>query len=657
MGAGPYGCGMLSSSEHVVNPKTRSASPGFMSPVVVGRGDSRPPVHLSDTSPRPAFPEMDTGKPEAGGIFAFECSPQGGGEPVGISVEFEKGAGQQDGQAGTPALAKTCLGQYRAIFTVDKLIGLFLGLLLFIVFLSVELADEYPLANDMLAVLGLIGSFWVFEVLPLAVTSLLPVVLLPFLEIMTSKAASSSYWGWVQMLFLGAFIVDIAIEQVNLHRRIALGFLLKVGVKYPWVVVLAFSTISYFMSMWCTNTATTVMLTPFATGLLDTAQASDASSDSPQKRESMRRYSVGILLAIAYSATSGGIATSIGTIPNGVLMGMPEVNNMVSAQDWFLFAAPVSLLSVLLAFLVVYLIFVRGVQLELNRDVLLAEYKALGPLNRDQVVVAVVQLLQIIGWLARKDLINNPSAIGIKGVNDATIACAAAAILFFVPSVKRPGETVLNWDIAQSHLPWGVLILMGGGFAIAQGFLDSQLTRFVGEQLAGAVGMSSFLLTYLITLILCFLTEVTSNTATANIMLPILASVATETLTHPLLLMLPATVACSFAFMLPAATPPNSVVFATKRIMIKDFVKAGFSLNLVMILLGGPLLYLTGSAVYDTSGPFPRWACLPATCRWVDVPGIVAGREVPGQACTLLVDGTCRLRDGTIFNYTTLEHN
>jgi len=289
----------------------------------------------------------------------------------------------------------------------------------------------------------------------------------------------------------------------------------------------------------------------------------------------------------------------------------------------------------------------------MDRNVLKAEHRALGPLNRDEIVVASVQLLQILGWLFRKSLINSS---GLKGVNDATIACGAAALLFFVPSVKRPGQTVITWDVATRHLPWGVLILMGGGFAIAEGFKKSMLTKFVGEALAASSkGTSRLGFTYLIAFVVCFLTEVTSNTATANIMLPILGSVATETLTHPLTLMLPATVACSLAFMLPAATPPNSVVFATKRIQITEFLKAGLAINLIMILLGAPLIYLMGSAVYDTAGPLPEWACLPETCSWVQVPGLTAsGRKVVSQACKLLKDESCRLSNGTVLNLTAV---
>jgi len=327
----------------------------------------------------------------------------------------------------------------------------------------------------------------------------------------------------------------------------------------------------------------------------------------------------------------------------------------LGAADWFQFAAPLSLLLALMAFAVIYLLFVRGMSVELNDGVLRREYAALGPINRDEMVVLSMLCLQIFGWLTRKDLTNNlevTDPVDLSGVGDDTIACTAAVALFLLPSAKRPGETVLTWDVAQKHLPWGVLLLMGGGFALAEGFKVSRLTAWVGEKIAGFANMDPLGLTFLIVFCVCFLTEVTSNTVTASIMLPILEGVAIETLKHPLALMLPATAACSFAFMLPAATPPNSVVFATKRVALGDFVRAGLIINILSVLTGSLVMYGMAGAVYDVLGPFPKWACLPESCRWVDVPGVVRGRQVSSQACSLTASGLCRLHDGTLLNVT-----
>jgi len=360
---------------------------------------------------------------------------------------------------------------------------------------------------------------------------------------------------------------------------------------------------------------------------------------------------VGVLLGIAYGASCGGVATLIGTPPNGVLAGLPMVTEIVGSSDWFFFAAPLSLFLLVLVFTIVYLVFVRGVKLALDDSVVRESYAALGPVNRDELAVMIIQIMQFGSFLIRKDVINNPEVTGsanLKGVNDATLACAAALLLFFVPSVKRPGEPVLTWDVAQQQLPWGVLLLMGGGFAIAKGFQESQLTRFVGELLAEFLSSGRFLTTFFIASAVCLLTEVTSNTATANVILPILAAVSSEILVHPLALLLPATVACSFAFMLPAATPPNSVVFATRRLGIGDFLRAGICLNLLAMTLGSLLIYVLAAAVYDVDAPFPREACLKEQCLWVDIPGLVRDRRVNSQACAIQAGGGwCSLYDGT----------
>lgn len=281
------------------------------------------------------------------------------------------------------------------------------------------------------------------------------------------------------------------------------------------------------------------------------------------------------------------------------------------------------------------------------------EYKELGPISRDEIIVASVQIIQFAGLLSRRDLINNYNVTrpaDLSGVNDATIACAAAIVLFFIPSSLRPGEPILSWDTVEYRLPWGVLILMGGGFAIANGFQASQLTKFIGEQIAQNVTFDILPLTFVIMVSVCLLTEVTSNVATAGIMLPIMASVSNARLMNPLALMLPATVACSCAFMLPAATPPNSVVFATGRVSLSDMVKAGSVMNLLAAPVVGMLVYIMGARVFHTLAPFPEWACLPETCAWLPVSGEVQGEYVSSQACLLLEGDTCRLYNGTVLN-------
>ncbi|CAE8600538.1 unnamed protein product [Polarella glacialis] len=335
------------------------------------------------------------------------------------------------------------------------------------------------------------------------------------------------------------------------------------------------------------------------------------------------------------------------------------VAEAITASNWSAFAMPISILMVSCVFVVLYILFVRGVQLELDGESVRASYVALGSFNRDELAVAIIQVLQFGGFLIRSDVINNVGLTGnkdLKGVNDATIACAAALLCFVVPSVKRPGEALLTWHHTQQHVPWGVLILMGGGGALAKGFQTSLLTKYIGQKLAAATSMGRLNLTFFLTTLVCLVTEVTSNTATANVMLPILAAVSLEVLLHPLALLLPATVACSFAFMLPVATPPNLIVFGTGRLNIKDFLKAGIILNILASVLGSLLIYLMAGAVFGVDDAFPKWACQDKTCRWVAYPGSINGVQVASQACALVkTKGLCRLVDGSILNYTSLS--
>lgn len=235
----------------------------------------------------------------------------------------------------------------------------------------------------------------------------------------------------------------------------------------------------------------------------------------------------------------------------------------------------------------------------------------------------------------------------------------ARCFLFFIPSVKRPNQAVLPWDVAEAHLPWGVFVLMGGGFALAKGFTESKLTDYIGEAIAGLVAINHLGLTYIIILVVCFLTEVTSNTATANVILPILASVSQKTLTNPLILMLPATCACSFAFMLPAATPPNMVVFGTHRVELRDFLRAGIIINCILILTASLVVYLMANAIFDPYSPYKQDFCQEKLgCIWVNESHVYNTEIFHGQACSIADEpGLCKLKNGALYNYTAARAN
>lgn len=551
-------------------------------------------------------------------------------------------------------------GDFLKFWPPAKFFGFWFGLITMTVIFCIELSEDYPKANDMLAIAALVAIWWAFEVMHLSATSLLPMILIPLCSISRSATIAASYWGWVQMLFLGAFIVDAAIMHVNLHKRIALKCLLLIG-NTPLLVLFVFMSVAYFLSMWCSNTSTTVMLVPFATGLLDSAflaasekQDADDLSATQALEGVMKRYNVGVLLGIAYAATCGGVATTIGTPPNGVLIQQDVIAGEISTSEWFAFAIPMSATLVVCAFVLLALVYIRGVTVKVDKSVLHAKYAELGPINRDEIVVAFIQFLQIFGYLIRVDVINDESITSpadLTGVNDSTIACTAAILLFIIPSVKNPGKAVISWPEAEQKIEWGVILLMGAGGAISKGFSESSLTAYLGEELGDLSDFSSLGLIFLIVFSICGFTEMASNTATANTVLPILSTVARSTLTHPMRMLIPATCACSFAFMLPVATPPNAIVFGTNRIQIADFLKAGLVMNIVAVVLGSLIIYGMGNAVFEFEDPFPEYACFDS-CTWIDIAGEVDGTSVTSQACVILSDMTCRLKNGTVVNTT-----
>ena len=460
------------------------------------------------------------------------------------------------------------------------------------------------------------------------------------------------------MMFVGAFLVDIGIEHNNLHRRMALGALLGVGVTNPTAVVSVFASIAFLLSTCCSNVATTVMLVPFAIGLLDAAatdspgkksrQPADALADFRQKAD-LGRLSTCVLLAIAFGANCGGIATLIGTPPNAVLAGQTLVVGRVTFTSWLLFALPLAVTALVIVLITLHFAYLRGNAVTLSATDLQIQYAALGRTRRDEMCVGAVLLLQVALWIVRPYLLE--PLLG-PGVNDAATACAAALLLFAIPSTTRQGEALLTWSVAQQHLPWGVLLLIGGGFALAQGCEASGLTAVVGGAMASVVvTLDPIALVASITVVVCLVTQLTSNTATANTILPLLIAVSEATLTHPLLMLLPATAACSFAFMLPAATAPNAVVFATGRVSLIEFVKTGTVINVALVLIGSVVLYGSACFVFDVTAPFHEWACVLPNCEWLPIVGSVGATRVTAQACALPQGSGevawCRLRNGT----------
>ncbi|UCH09360.1 MAG: SLC13/DASS family transporter [Fidelibacterota bacterium] len=470
--------------------------------------------------------------------------------------------------------------------------------LLFI--LVVDLNPENPATTYAAAVAVWMVIWWLTEAVPLAATAILPVVLFPILKIMPGREVAGLYFNNVIFLFLGGFIVALAMERWQLHRRLALTIISGLG-SSPRMLILGFMLATAFLSMWISNTATTMMMVPIAMGALARLENTD-NSTSP-------RLPVALLLAIAYSASMGGIATLIGTPPNLAFVRIyaitfPEATE-VSFTSWFVFAFPISVIFLAITWFGLSTWVVRGgITGEIDRSLFASELAAMGPMSKEERLVLGHFVVLAVLWLTRGDvnlgdftLSGWGSLLGLSGyVDDGTVAVLVASSLFFFHSDNSPSGRVMDWRTAR-NLPWHIVLLFGGGFALARGFMASGLSQWVGDNMAGLSGLPIILIVATISLTVTFLTELTSNTATAELLLPILAAVAVSINIHPLMLMVPATISASCAFMMPVATPPNAIVFGTERLTIPQMARAGVLLNFIGVALITTAILVFGKVI------------------------------------------------------------
>lgn len=492
------------------------------------------------------------------------ASGGGGGQKVGVGNE----GGGRDPRSYSPA----------------QLIGLVLGPLLF--FLTLLFFKPEGLSPEGVAILAStlwIASWWITEAIPIPVTSLLPLVLFPLSGGMEVKTTASAYGDETIFLFMGGFMIALAMEKWNLHRRIALTIISAIGTNMDRIV-LGFMIATGFLSMWISNTATAMMMVPI--GLAIIYQISDALKDNPSIDTSKENFGFGkaLMLGIAYSASLGGIATLIGTPPNTLLAG--AIDKMygieLSFAKWMLFGVPLAWSFIFIAwfYLVKFAYPSKIKTLPGGRGIIDSEKKKLGKASAEEKIVLTIFILAAFSWITRTFLLSK----FIDGLSDGVIAMLFAIILFIIPSVNKKGDHLLDWNTAVK-LPWGILLLFGGGLAIAAGFVSSELSVWVGSQLSGLSGVHILVVILIVATLVIFLTEITSNTATASMMYPIMASLAVALGFHPYALMIAAGVAASCAFMLPVATPPNAVVFGSGYLRIPDMAKAGFALNIIGVIL------------------------------------------------------------------------
>ena len=476
-----------------------------------------------------------------------------------------------------------------------QLIGLILGPLLFaltMLFFSPEgLSDS---GRAVLATTLWIAVWWITEAIPIPATSLLPLVLLPITEALDGGTVASSYGDPIIFLFLGGFLIALAMEKWDLHKRIAISIVSAIGIS-PKRIVLGFMIGTGFLSMWVSNTAAVMMMIPIGTAIL--YQATANAKKAQVEASTLKTFEKTIIFGIGFAGTIGGLGTLIGTPPNIILAATAEklYGIEISFASWMLFAAPIVLILIMSAwfFLVNVAFPVKFKELPGGKDLIRNERIQLGKMSFEEKAVLAVFVFAAFMWITRTFLWVDI----IPGISDTMIAMVAGVALFLIPS-KNKGGKILDWDVSRD-LPWGILLLFGGGLAIASGFKESGLADWIGQQLTVLEGMNFLLIVIITTAVVLFLTEITSNTATATMILPILASLAIAINVHPLALMVPAAMAANCAFMLPVGTPPNAIIFATNKITIPEMVRAGFWINILAIILIVLGVYLTLPLIMD----------------------------------------------------------
>ncbi|MFD2201194.1 SLC13 family permease [Shivajiella indica] len=458
-------------------------------------------------------------------------------------------------------------------------LGLYLGPLLFLgILFFLQPKEMSPEALSMLAVTAWIATWWITEAIPIAATSLLPLVLLPALGALPISNTASSYSHPMVLLYMGGFMIAMAIEKWNLHKRIALNTISLIGTNIERII-LGFMVATAFLSMWISNTATSLMMLPIAIAVV--VQLSNSSNP---KDFTANKIGKALMLGIAYSASIGGIATLIGTPTNIILAGVVKemYGYEISFSQWIVFGLPISILLLIICW--IYLVkfaypFERDFVVTGGKEEIQKQLRLLGPMTVEEKRVSWVFGGVSFAWITRIFLLQE----FIPDLDDTMIAIAGVLLLFVIPSSESKTK-LLDWKTAEK-IPWGILLLFGGGLSLAEGFKVTGLASWIGNQFVFLDFIAFGLFLLIIIAAVNFLTEITSNVATASMILPILAAVSYSMGVHPFGLMVGATMAASCAFMLPVATPPNAVVFGSGYLSIPDMFKAGFWMNIFSILL------------------------------------------------------------------------
>lgn len=467
-----------------------------------------------------------------------------------------------------------------------KLIGWLAGPLLFLIIL---IADPFPSnqhAAETLAIGALLITWWITEVVPMPVVALLPLILFPLFAISPIKTVAASYGDPAIFLFLGGFMIGLAIEKWNLHKRIALNIVRYTGTSGDRII-LGFILATGLLSMWLSNTATTMMMYPIAASVITVV------GSNRKEHGNVQNFSLCILLSIAYASNFGGVATIIGTPPNVAFAAYisEKYNYSIGFAEWMKIGLPVAVILLLsLYFVLTKWLYPSGLKKdELTSMHIRQELDSLGPMSVAEKRVLYVFLFTASMWIL-KDLIN---AIGVIKLDDTMIALIGASLLFMIPSGmgKEEDQQVLLWS-DTSRVAWGILLLFGGGIALAAALEKAGLIQMLGTWIAGYAGANMLLLIFIITIVSLFISEVMSNIAQVIVFAPVIGGISDALGISPLVLGIPMTLAASCASMLPMGTPPNAIVFASGQVPMRSMLKAGLVMNLIAVVLITVICYL-----------------------------------------------------------------
>lgn len=485
-------------------------------------------------------------------------------------------------------------------------ISLVAGFLFFIIMLFLPAPKGLsPAAWKTAAVGVLMAIYWITEAIPIPATSLIPMVFFPVFHIGSIKETTAPYANPLIFLFMGGFIIALGMQRWKLHLRIALTIIRTLGMR-PKALIAGFMVSAAFLSMWVSNTATTLMMLPIGLSIIELAQSAAVDENA----KDFASFKTALMLSIAFAASIGGLGTLIGTPPNALLAGFMAENYNVQILfgQWMLIGVPIVVLGLPLAyFTLTRLVFpIRLEKLPGGEEFIRQELKRLGPITKAEKSVALVFTLVALSWMLRPLLVKL-----LPGISDTGIVIAGALLMFAIPVDWKKGVFLLTWKEAEK-LPWGILILFGGGLTLASAISRTGLSVWIGKELALFSHLPILVIVAILVTVVILLTELTSNTATTAAFLPVVASVAVSIGQNPLLLVIPATIAASCAFMLPVATPPNAIVFGSGSVTISQMLRAGIVLDALFLLLVLALTFSLGLFVFHIHiGFVPAWVPAP----------------------------------------------